>query len=168
MNRACCGRQACGEGMMGNILLFVFLQLIIAKAYSCSCAYSDGELEDQVREAFESASSVVLAKVETIEKLEPFQYSQDDDSSEQRTFYYRHKTHFSEVQSWKGKHGKQFYTNIVVACCMCGYTFEEGRVYLLYLYGPDEQGFYSTSSCSRTTRLSEELKPELEILNSLL
>ncbi|MFC6635477.1 hypothetical protein [Microbulbifer taiwanensis] len=153
---------------MKNIIFLLFLQLMAVKAYSCSCAFGSGELEDQVKQAFENASAVVLAKVESIEKLEPYEYQVEIGSSKKETSYNRHKTHFSEIKSWKGEHGKQFYTDIVVACCMCGFHFEEGKEYLLYLYGPNEEGYFSTSVCSRTTRLTDEANQEIEVLNDLL
>ncbi len=75
--------------------------------------------------------------------------------------------HFSIIKSWKGHLKKDLYTRIITQCCLCGYSFEEKKKYLLYLYGPDKEGFYSTSICIRTT-YAENAEEDIEILDELV
>lgn len=137
-----------------KILLAAGLLLYSILAFPCSCAFQSGDIYKQVRESSSSASSVLIAQVESIE------ISQSD------THLTTEITHFSEIESWKGIHGKQIYTKIVTTCCMCGISFVEGKTYLLYLYGPNKQGYYSSSSCTRT-KPAEGAEEEVEVLNSI-
>lgn len=139
------------------------------KAFACSCMYSDGPLADQVKSAFLDAPSVVLARAETVEGLDPYHFAETTEDGEKQIVEYfaTEITEFVALQSWKGEHGKRFYTKIQVNCCLCGYSFQEGVTYLLYLYGPTEDGYYSTSFCTRTQQVSEQTQQEIDILNTL-
>ena len=151
---------------MKKITIFLVLLASSLKALACSCVSESDDFNSQVLGAYENATSVVLAKVQSIDKLEPYEYKSEVDANP-IVEHSIHRTHFSEIRSWKGEHGKQFYTYIMVMCCVCGYEFEVGKTYLLYLHGPDSEGSYSTSSCSRTKQYSEEVEAEIEVLNGL-
>lgn len=137
-----------------KILLVSVSLLYSALAISCSCGSRSGEFFKDVSEASLSATSILVAKVESV------RLSQVDSPLKIET------THFSEIESWKGDHGKQVYTRIITECCVCGFSFAEGKIYLLYLYGPDDLGYYSTSICSRT-KLFDGSEEEVKILNSI-
>ncbi len=49
----------------------------------------------------------------------------------------------------------------------CTYWFKAGSSYLVYAYGPDEDGYYSTNKCSLTTTV-ENADEQIEILNALI
>ncbi len=154
---------------MRLVLIFLVLTIASAKAMACSCAIQDISIEEAVFDSFKRADVVVLATAENVENRETFEsevYSLEK-GHHKETYYNLQRTQFVAVKSWKGAHAKRFYTEIVIACCMCGYIFEEGKNYLLYLYGPDKNGYFSTSSCSRTQRESEAIKEEIEILNKI-
>ena len=149
---------------MNMIRLFVFgsLYLMSGVSLACSCVFEDIGLEESVKKSFKSASSVVLARAIHIEEkgvsLSP------DDPMPPDAFTDGDITQFNEIESWKGEHGKSFHTRINTMCCMCGYSFQVGESYLLKLYGPDEEGFYTTSVCSRT-KPTEDAEEEIDVLN---
>lgn len=148
------------------IRLFVFSCLYIMSSVSlaCSCAFEDNSLEDAVKKSLHTASSVVLARAIHIKENENT-FSTDDPIPPGADMG-GDITQFNEIQSWKGEHGKSFHTRINTMCCMCGYSFQEGKSYLLYLYGPNKEGFYSTSVCSRTKPAGDAEK-EIDILNRI-
>ncbi|TRW49444.1 hypothetical protein FM042_00845 [Aliidiomarina halalkaliphila] len=152
---------------MNRLVLVVLLMLYLGKAMACSCAFHEGTLEEAVMDAYQGAVVVVLATAERIERLEPREGDawNQELGAHRRTYHDRQKTHFVTKQTWKGDHGPTFTTDIVTACCLCGYVFREGQTYLLYLYGPNEDGYFSTSTCSRTKIASDDIDKELEILD---
>lgn len=56
-------------------------------------------------------------------------------------------------QVWKGDLGPTVAVQTPSTTAMCGYSFELGRVYLVY--ASDRNGRLQTNQCSRTTRLSQ-------------
>ncbi len=154
---------------MKYALFFFSIMAACSKAIACSCAFHDGSIEEAVTESYENASAVVLATAEHVENLEPFVADvwSEEKGHHKKTYYNSQRTQFVAVKSWKGEHGNRFFTEIVIACCMCGYSFEEGENYLLYLHGPDKNGSFSTSSCSRTKKETDKVKKELKILNKI-
>jgi hypothetical protein len=142
---------------MKKIVLLLLLMSVTGSAAACKCLSPKGPMEDDVKTSFKNASSVVLATAEQVEGIEPLSTGQ----------YMSQRTKFTAVESWKGSHGKTFFTEIVTVCCKCGYHFQAGKNYLLYLHGPDENGSYNTSTCSRTKREVEGIKEELEVLKAL-
>ncbi|PCK06950.1 MAG: hypothetical protein COA42_16795 [Alteromonadaceae bacterium] len=154
---------------MRKILLFLLLTVAAVKTMACSCAFQDTLIEEAVLDSYKRAAAVVLATAEHVENLEPFvaEVYSADKGHHKETYHNSQRTQFVALKSWKGEHGKRFFTEIFIACCMCGYSFEEGENYLLYLYGPDKNGYFSTSSCSRTKRETNEINKEIEILNKI-
>jgi hypothetical protein len=140
---------------MGGICL-----LIGSGAIACSCMSPSLNHYDAVRSAYESADSVVIATAENIVQTD-IPYSDRDGSTAVGEV-----TEFVSVSSFKGSHGKRFYTRIITACCMCGFVFEIGRTYLLYLVESREPGYYTTSICSRT-EVVEMAADDIAVLESL-
>jgi hypothetical protein len=137
-----------------RLLITLILLLLAGTASACSCYFPEGSLRELVTQAYGQASAVLVARAESVE-----------DVGLPRT---RQRTRFVAIESWKGKHGDRFITDIEVMCCVCGYSFMEGREYLLYLYGPDEDGSYKTNTCSRTRPVTPELAVEIEVLRSMV
>lgn len=145
------------------LILWVFL--LPVDGLACSCAFEKLPLQEAVKQSLSRSDSVVLAKVISIEKYSVELLS--GESIPPDAPLSSDITQFEVIQSWKGNHNTLFHTRINTACCMCGYVFSEGETYLLYLYGPDEYGYYSTSTCSRSKPLKQENK-EIAVLNHLL
>ena len=136
----------------------LFLLGIQYPAFACSCAPGPEGHEEAVREAYNHASSVVLAIAEEIENI-------DRSRSKNSRVREDEITRFVAIQSWKGSHDNTFYTKISLRCCACGMAFEVGKIYLLYLHGPYDE-FYKTGICSRSR---DELRAaeDIQILNSI-
>ena len=135
----------------------VFLCLKAATTFACSCMQQPAEVKDAVTRAYNDATSVVLAKVSAEGPIAASQtYKQEMLYEDDPNLHIElRRTEFIALRSWKGTHGKRFYTRINTECCLCGISFSVSETYLLYLYGPDKEGYYSTSMCTRTTRESE-------------
>ena len=88
------------------LVLLFFVSFLSTKAMACSCSQPLDDINAAVQEAYTGSASVVLARVENIQQLGGGDGQGDDFDVE------REITQFSEIQSWKGEHGKQFYTNI--------------------------------------------------------
>jgi len=145
-------------------LAILVLYLISFSAFGCSCAPYSKDPSEAVLEAYSSSTAVVLATAESIEKVKttnPWGKGEVDSYE-----YDVEITHFISLRSWKGSHGKNFYTRIITNCCMCGLKFTEEETYLLYLDGPHDNGYYSTSTCSRTVNL-ERAETDIKILDAL-
>lgn len=126
--------------------------------FGCSCAPASADQEKAVLEAFDHASSVVLAIAESIENI-ALSRSQNPQEREDEI------TQFAALHSWKGSHGDTFYTKISLRCCACGIAFEVGKTYLLYLHGPYDE-YYKTGICSRTRDESRSAE-DIRIINSI-
>ena len=136
----------------------VILLGIQQPVFGCSCEPSPEDQEKAVLEAYNHASSVVLAFAESIENI-ALSRSRNSQKREDEI------TRFVVLQSWKGSHRDTFYTKISLRCCACGMAFEVGKIYLLYLHGPYDE-FYRTGICSRTRDESRSVD-DIRILNSI-
>jgi len=150
-------------------LLFIFFQLVSTASLACSCVPYKADDIKHINQSYAEASSVVIAKVVGIENLNPeetIMYNEERGRFK-KTIYHTQRTSFITEKSWKGNHGSEFYTDITVSCCACGFRFEVGQSYLLYLDGPDNKGFYSTSSCHRSSKMKNGLENEIRNLNKI-
>ena len=151
-------------------LILIVLIFSSTNAMSCSCIREHGSLEDQVTEAFSSASNVIWAKAESTQSvsLNPPETSINAQAIASNNPPQKQRTQFVAIKSWKGSHRKRFSTEVTTVCCVCGYRFVEGEEYLLYLYnGPNEEGYYRANICTRTKPIGSATNQELEILSKL-
>lgn len=144
------------------IVIAILFTMLAGQAYGCSCAAPIGDVKLAVSQAYKGASSVVVAQAVSIEKQKVRQAWMDkkDEGIDGEI------TRFVTVDSWKGSHGESFATKTTMGGGMCGMSFEKGKAYLLYLYGPDKEGYYSASICSRSIKL-EGAKEDLGILKTI-
>jgi len=139
---------------MKNIILILFLWIPLG-AFACSCKRPppNEEFTVTIKKAYDGASAVVVAKAKMSEMTE-----RDYEITE-----------FLAIRSWKGKFGDYFRTKVNMACCVCGISFVPGETYLLYLNGPDENGYYDTHMCMRTTHFkSDRARQDIQFLNELV
>ena len=151
---------------MKHLTLFLVLALSSWNALSCSCMRQEGSLEENVASSLSSATAVVWARAEVIENIEPYEAEvwSEEKGLHTEKLYQKQRTQFVALESWKGSHGKRFFTEVEILCCMCGYSFVEGEEYLLYLYGPNKDGYYHASTCSRTKIINSKSQDEIEVL----
>lgn len=137
--------------------------------WACSCLFEEEPLKNAVSSAYKSAAVVVLAKAVKVTNSQEHGNKSEEKSVtryQQGFTRYQH-TQFTSIQSWKGKHDTQFFTSIETTCCFCGYQFKQGEHYLLYLDGPDKKGYFTASTCSRTTPKTLETTKEIKLLNAI-
>lgn len=146
---------------MKTFVAWILLLLFSQPAWACSCASSDLSFEQQVQQAYQQAKVVVLAKAERVRDLVP------DPQEEGFRFREKQVTQFVSLKNWKGLSPGRFRTEIETTCCVCGYRFKAGTKYLLYLSGPNEQGAFQTSICSRTKVADKFAQDEIDLLDKL-
>ena len=137
------------------ILLIALLFPKTSIAYSCSSGGS-------IFEEYEGASLVISAKAESIVKVTA---DMDYEISSDSLPFWNEITKFSVIRSWKGRYSKYVYiqTEIMSSCAV---SFTKGEKHLLYLYGPDKNGYYSISPCSGFGSLDSAGR-EIEILKKI-
>lgn len=148
--------------MKSFFVVAALFSMVAGQAYACSCAAPISDVKLAVSQAFKGASSVVVAQAVSIDKKKVRQAWMDskDEGIDGEI------THFVSVDSWKGRHGESFTTKTTMGAGMCGMSFEKGKAYLLYLYGPDKEDYYSANICSRSVKL-EGAKEDLAILKTI-
>jgi hypothetical protein len=127
---------------------------------ACSCAPETDNVDKAVAVEFERASAVLVATVESVERTQVLDRVMRGDAEGEIT-------QFVAGRSWKGTHGKRLYSRIATECCTCGRSFDPGKSYLLYLFGPDAAGYYVTGICSRT-RSIELAGDDIGVLDRLV
>ena len=150
-------------------LIFIVSFFSSAHAVSCSCIHEQGSLEEQVTAAFSSASNVLWAKAESTQEMSFGQQGSNTSQTKKNSNPGQmQRTQFVAVESWKGSHPKRFSTEVALVCCVCGYRFVKDKEYLLYLHsGPNEDGYYRASVCTRTKPINSTTKQEIEVLREL-
>ena len=77
------------------------------------------------------------------------------------------ETTFKVIKSWKGVNSDRIVSRISIVCCLCGYTFEAGKTYLVYAMIKDGGPIY-VSTCSRSRPMASEQvsqSMDIEVLN---
>lgn len=143
-------------------------------ALACSCDEDWSPFEQQVRSAFQAADYVALIEVSSTSRvvitreenwadisLETGQ-SEDTVRLVDRSFLI---ANFNPLQIWKGDPAA---TTIETPAELqgCGVPFETGLQYLVYAFGPDEEGRIETSHCTRTAVKESSLR-DLVVLDTL-
>jgi len=120
----------------------------INTAFACSCTGYSDDLELDVYQAYVRSSAVVLAESVNITVVKNLRIIE-----------------FFTISAWKGIEVERFY--VATGAGYCESYFEIGKKYLLYLYGPDDNGYFGSSICSLTRYFSEEKIPEIKILSEI-
>jgi hypothetical protein len=140
--------------------------LAIALAFSstlslaCSCVHPPEDINAAVSEAYYQADSVVFAEATAIKPEWMLMSAGCTDIF----MVPGEVTEFAVLKSWKGSNTSPIHTRIITETSACGRSFEKGKRYLLYLSGPDDQGYYETNWCSRTTEALNGSK-DINVLN---
>ncbi len=125
-------------------------------AYGCSCMMPDSDPVESVRKALKRSDVVFLGKVES---------TQLPDSGNTHPVDFIQTTTFYVLNSWKGEESTRIITKVNVACCVCGYRFEDSETYLVFGY-KRENGFYSVSTCGLSS-IFERAETNIQILDDL-
>jgi len=131
-------------------IIYLCIILIVTlnnSLFACSCSK-----ERSIEEEFAGVDIVFTGKVIKIE--------QSDDSYMGSASDVR----FEVLKPYKGTTDRVITVRTSRYDISCGYSFEEGKQYLVYAYF--QHGRLAASSCSRTGKLSERLQ-DLELLNRI-
>lgn len=128
-------------GLILTILCSASLLVKTEPAYACSCI-RPGPINESVAQA----TAVFAGRVIDIESIDNRRIEVD----------------FDVETVWKGSNISTISIYTAPNSAMCGYSFEEGRSYLVYAH--QRQGTLQVSQCSRTNLLSQA-DEDLAILN---
>ena len=145
------------KSLIAGMLLLSCL-LVAAQAHPCSCVSASGSDAQQIAAALRSASAVFLGRI-TSSEMESWR--------EAIPLTEIRKTKFKILKQWKGAKADDLEFRVDVQCCVCGYEFPPKGEFLVYAYGPTADGYYTTSTCTRTRHASEAGK-DIEVLDSLV
>lgn len=116
----------------------------VQTASACSCLVPEPgvSLKTQVREARSSATAIFAGKVVSI------RYSDEKMNDQPVKMYAK----IAVTRSWKGPVSEFIEVETANICCICGYTFEVGKSYIIYSNSTDPSSL-GVSSCSRTSQI---------------
>jgi hypothetical protein len=126
-------------------------------ANACSCMRESDDRRIALSEKLARADFVFLGRIEGTRVLK---VKEDDFEIEHQ------QTQFYILQSWKGEKSNRVYVRTALTCCLCEYEFPESGEFLVFAYGPDTSGYYTTSSCDYPKE-SREATEDIQILNDL-
>lgn len=146
-------------------IMFVFI--LPLRGFSCDCPIPV-EPGSMAKTNWGLASVVVTASVSQVTDIDrrESEVYEIGKGKYVKTFYDTQITDFQTIRVWKGIVGKKLKTKINIRCCNCGFTFTEKDEYILYLSGPDKEGYYKANSCSGTKLLQSAAEEEIEYLNN--
>ncbi|WP_129647639.1 hypothetical protein [Peristeroidobacter agariperforans] len=125
---------------------------------ACSCIRESNDKRTAVADRFERAQLVFLGRIEGTERFTLMEEG-DFEVEYQRTQFYI-------LEAWKGEKASRVFVQSAITCCLCGYEFPKSGVFLVFAYGPDKDGYYEATSCTRPLRRSEA-NEDIAILNEL-
>jgi hypothetical protein len=148
-----------------NQILRVIVILFLAAArpaIACSCVAHEGLPEDQVAEAFATATSVFFGEVESVRTIVEKNTMANGRPSSTEVQVARIKV----LRSWKGekKAGALVLARTTTTCCLCGLDVKRHEQFLVYAYGEEP---ISLSICSRTKK-TDLSSPDVPIIERIL
>lgn len=134
--------------MKNYLLIAIFTAVVFlgsaqtASACSCLAPEPGVSLKTQVREARSSATAIFAGNVVSI------RYSDEKMDGQPVKAYAK----IAVTRSWKGPVSEFIEVETANICCLCGYTFEDGKTYIIYSNSADPASL-GVSSCSRTSEI---------------
>ncbi|MBK7393419.1 MAG: hypothetical protein IPI64_08980 [Chloracidobacterium sp.] len=136
---------------MKNYLLIAMFTAVVflgsaqtASACSCVRPLPGVSLKTQVTTSKKEATVIFAGKVLSI------RYSAEKMNGTPLKAYAK----IAVERSWKGPLNELIEVETENICCICGYTFEIGKTYIIYSYSPNP-GTINVSSCSRTAQITD-------------
>jgi tetratricopeptide (TPR) repeat protein len=154
---------------------FLVLVLQTASPTTCSCDEDWSPFEQQVRSAFQAADyiawvdvSSVASVVETREENWAVVNSETGQSEDKILMVNKQLlvAQFNPLRIWKGDQSANS-VEVALQSQTCGFTLRAGAQYLIYAYGPDDNGRIETGRCMRTA-LVEKSSKDIAILDELV
>ena len=113
-----------------------------ASACSCIPPQPGVSLKTQVTTSKKEATAIFAGKVVSI------RYSEEKMDGKPVKAYAK----IAVTRSWKGPVTEFLEVETANICCLCGYSFEDGKTYIIYSYSSDPASL-GVSSCSRTSEI---------------
>jgi len=147
-----------------RVCLFAGLAALSSSALACSCTKPAITLEEEIGNAFRSATAVVQVEAVKVKGNGIDAHT----GKETPTYFPGHVEHviWRISRVWKGPYepSATFETITETQCCTCGRAIKLGEVYLLYLGSRSPPAL---SFCSSDKRL-EDAAPDVAILNEIV
>jgi hypothetical protein len=135
-------KTATAKAIMSVLMLYIMLITSFPSAsYACSCANNPDP-----KTALEKAEAVFAGKVIAVKQ-------ERKQEGVVGAVEYRDANLFEVDKAWKGVNQSQIIIYDMGHDVSCGFVFEEGESYLVYVY-KNKNGELYTSFCSRTVELS--------------
>ena len=142
--------------------LILILGLGVATpAIGCSCVQHKGLFEDQVEEAFNSATSVFFGEVESVANF----VEKKSIVNGREVLTEGQRVTFKVLKSWKGDEnaGERVLARTITTCCMCGIAVHLNERWLVYSYGEEP---IELSTCSRTKQTDLQ-SPDIPVIERI-
>lgn len=145
-----------------SMIALVLCLALVEPAIGCSCAMRGVLFEEQVAEAFSTATYVLLGEVASVESIVETHTLPNGRKGQHEVQLARIKV----LRSWKGdkKAGEILLTRTTTTCCMCGWEVKAGQQLIVYAYGPEPVGL---SYCSRTA-VADLGSPDIPVIERIL
>jgi hypothetical protein len=124
---------------------------------ACSCIRESEDRKTALSERFERTDLVFLGRIESTEVMKISEHGFEAQYQ---------KTQFYILQSWKGESSSRVHVRTALECCMCEYKFPTFGVFLVFAYGPNDDGVYTTSSCDHPMPL-EHAKEDVTLMDQI-
>lgn len=144
-------------------------------AEPCSCNEDRSPFEQQIRSAFQVADYIALVEISStttvvVTREESWVGVNTDTGQYEDTIRLVDKplllAQFNPLRVWKGDRSATILETAVDPEA-CGLSFESGSQYLVYAYGPDDEGRIETGRCTRTA-LAGESSRDIAVLEALI
>jgi hypothetical protein len=143
---------------MRTILAFAVLFLgVNGVVDACSCIRESEDRKTALSERLERTDLVFLGRIESTEVTKISEHGFEAQYQ---------KTQFYILQSWKGESSSRVYVRTALECCLCEYRFPTSGVFLVFAYGPNDDGVYTTSSCDDPMSL-EHAKEDVTLMDQI-
>ncbi len=137
---------------------FCIIFLMSSNAFSCSCHREEDNIapEYHVIRAFQTAKFVFKGKAQVVLNVKkiPTDIGKGTQS-----------VNFKVLDSWKGDVGTEFNTETNVECCVCGFSVEQGKEYLIYISKSGSK-INRISKCGHSGKIDQK-KMELDVLDNI-
>lgn len=123
-----------------TLAIVAFTFITAGTSLACSCMASLDSQKKQITDAYKGSTAIFSGKVTSVELMPDGNYF---------------TVTFAVKNVWKGIAGTVIKIKTAKDSGMCGFAFETGEEYIVYTNGTADD--LSVESCSRTTRLSNNI-----------
>lgn len=138
-----------------NINILTLLLLLPGFAWAYQCPLEEAYLEEIVYKKYQAADLVAILKPTKIEN-----YELEDEFSSYNLIYAK------VIKTWKNADQNEIIVKDINSMISGYLPFDVGKEYIVYAYGPDENGFYEAYTCELET-LGRVTRKQTSILEKI-